>query len=294
MDKISDLSNQLANLSDEELLTILFDSSTMYSNEAIQTAKIIAELRGLVSKFNDIEFKVITTDGRENGRLNVLNLKDLFLKKLINEESLLYVESKNQWFTLKEIFNIDYWEPGDKQVNFRNESSINTTNNTTNDLTDELKNQITEQSQENHSINNTNINASRYEGVGGWLGFFVFSLLFCRPFGLVMTNANLQYAPQNVAKFWLVAGLIDVGLGVIVALILLCQFRLAPLITKIYLLFVIIGSILFPFLATAVLGNSVKIRLGEMIASMVIPISLTIVWLIYFSVSKRVKATYKS
>lgn len=301
MDKINDLSNQLANLSDKELLTILYDSSKMYSDEAIRNAKIIAEFRGLISNFDDLVFKVITTDGRENEQIHVLTLKDLFLKNLINDESLLFVESKNQWFPLKQVFNTEYWKIEDEEIAIlRKKDSSNAINSSTNDLSDGLKNHITETEdvQKNQPANIVNVNniPSHYSRVGGWLSFFIFLLLVLRPpFGLVGTMAKADYLPTEIAKLLFTVSVVDVGLGVIVGLILLIsRSRLAPIIAQIYLVIVLLSSILLPFIANSVLGNKLATKPGDIFASIIVSAPLTIIWLIYFSVSKRVKATYKS
>src|SRR4051794_5868281 len=108
MDKTNDLETRLLSLSDKEIFELISDDSKMYSDEAVETARQIAHIRGLVSEFGE-EFKVITAGGRENGPLDALIIKGLFLKKLINSESLLYIESRQQWLPLREVFDITRW-----------------------------------------------------------------------------------------------------------------------------------------------------------------------------------------
>src|SRR5438128_1321914 len=103
MDKANDLETRLLSLSDREIFEIVSEDSKMYSDEAVETAREIARMRGLVSELGE-EFKVITAGGRENGPLDALLIKGLFSKKLINPESLLYVEARQQWLPLREVF----------------------------------------------------------------------------------------------------------------------------------------------------------------------------------------------
>ena len=43
----------------------------------------------------DTEYKIITTSGRENGPLDVDTIRGLFVRKLIDENTLVFVASRN-------------------------------------------------------------------------------------------------------------------------------------------------------------------------------------------------------
>lgn len=104
------LENSLLNSSDEQLLQIISNSANLYRDEVIQLAIGIAKSRGLISNYPDKEFKVITAGGRENGPLDVELIKEIYLKDLINDESLVHVSSCNQWLSLKNVFDTTRWK----------------------------------------------------------------------------------------------------------------------------------------------------------------------------------------
>src|SRR6266496_2054267 len=108
-DLTSGLLSRLADMSDNELLRIINDRPEMYRDEVLQMARTLARRRGLIIDLEDKEFKVITAGGHEQGPLDVLVIKDLYLKKSISRESLVHVASRNQWLPLNEVFNVDRW-----------------------------------------------------------------------------------------------------------------------------------------------------------------------------------------
>ncbi len=56
-----------------------------------------------------VEYKIITAGGRENGPLDVDTIRDLFNRKLINADTLVFDPSLNQWKRLADVFNITGW-----------------------------------------------------------------------------------------------------------------------------------------------------------------------------------------
>lgn len=57
----------------------------------------------------NVEYKIITAGGRENGPLDVDTIRDLFDRKLINSDTLVFDPSLNQWRRLADVFNITNW-----------------------------------------------------------------------------------------------------------------------------------------------------------------------------------------
>ncbi len=329
MDKTNDLSIRLAHLSDKELLQVLSDNSKIYSDEAIQTVQQIAHSRGLLSNFANNEFKVITTGGRENGPFDVITIKDLFLKKLINEESLLYVDSQGQWLSLQEVFNTTLWTTKDEEVkeivDLTNESYVNSAKITA--RPDKLKtgNPKTAKPEKKQSANIVDANTvseipSQYSGVGGWLKVFVYFLLLVRLFGLIVLNNQLDRSPPTIRNFALTIGIIDYAIGVIIALLLVFKAKKVVFVVKIYLICLPIINLIFLF--SAIFGGKdikflmadkvfllsyqaigvILIQITTMgrfiviqpnIAQTLFLICLATIWYLYFTFSKRVKATYE-
>ncbi len=102
--------NHLLNSSDAELLQMLDNNQYLYHNEVIEDAQQVANSRGLISHYPDKEFNVITKDGRESGSVGVEAIKEIYLKNLITDESIVHVNSRSQWFPLKDVFDTNAWK----------------------------------------------------------------------------------------------------------------------------------------------------------------------------------------
>lgn len=61
----------------------------------------------------DAEYKIVTAGGRENGPLDVDTIRGLYLRKLIDENTLVFSPSRNQWARLAEVFDVAEWSAED-------------------------------------------------------------------------------------------------------------------------------------------------------------------------------------
>lgn len=61
---------------------------------------------------NDAFFSAVTLDGKELKNLNADQIKDLFLKRQINQNSLVFSPETQSWTMLKRIFDISQWISG--------------------------------------------------------------------------------------------------------------------------------------------------------------------------------------
>lgn len=114
------LQNHLLNASNTELLQVINNSGNLYRTEVVHYAQEVARSKGLISSYPDIEFKVITTGGRENGPLDAGLIKEIYLKGLINDETLVHVDSCSKWLPLREVLTTNGW----KQTNIDEDSEF--------------------------------------------------------------------------------------------------------------------------------------------------------------------------
>jgi hypothetical protein len=104
------LATRLQASTDQELLEMISNADNLYRNEVIELAREIGLSRGLISNFPDEEFKLITAGGRENGPLDVVLIKEIYLKGSIHNDTLVYVNSIHRWFPVKDVFDIQNWK----------------------------------------------------------------------------------------------------------------------------------------------------------------------------------------
>ncbi|HEY0319337.1 MAG TPA: DUF4199 domain-containing protein [Pyrinomonadaceae bacterium] len=58
----------------------------------------------------DVEYKIITAGGRENGPLDVDTIRDLFNRNLVNNETLVFDPLVETWCPLADVFDVTEWE----------------------------------------------------------------------------------------------------------------------------------------------------------------------------------------
>jgi hypothetical protein len=110
---------------DQELLEMISNADNLYRKEVTELAREIGISRGLISNFPDEEFKLITAGGRENGPLDVVLIKEIYLKGAINNDTLVYVNSIHRWFPLKEVFPTENWNQANQNQESENPTNIN-------------------------------------------------------------------------------------------------------------------------------------------------------------------------
>jgi len=130
---------------------------------------------------------------------------------------------------------------------------------------------------------------SKKLGIGGWLTLFVFWLTAVRPFMLFVSESSLRDGPQATYDFFLYTGLVNVGLGFLVGLFFFSAHRRAPLVAQIYLVSLVIWNLVTPLI---VFRGDMKMWLPQIISAAIVAAIFIVPWIVYFSVSKRVKATY--
>lgn len=113
----TDIQAELSGLSDDDLLKLITNPSPLHRDEVQKVAKQVAAVRGLISQFPDNEFKVITAGGRENGPLDISLIKDLFTSGLIDEKTLVFVESVGSWHPLDRVFECQKWNSRPPETN---------------------------------------------------------------------------------------------------------------------------------------------------------------------------------
>jgi hypothetical protein len=343
MDKANDLETRLLSLSDREIFEIVSEDSKMYSDEAVETAREIARLRGLVSDLGD-EFKVITAGGRENGPLDALLIKGLFSKKLINPESLLYVESRQQWLPLREVFDITRWNV---DPNYQTAKTINlTAKPVVTEAPPKIETVKTQAPQADAPIIETStrtgqssveksseerlpafiahnlgdVSLASYRGAGGWLLLFAVFMVIWRLYGILLLQTQLLAGPRNVYNFGMTVVAIEYVVGLFAVILLLFESRQAVLVTKIYLagllvfnIALLILSILGGGVASVLSSDKIYLTSGEHLINVLKQIALgrfivldpsivhtafvavlVIFAFLYFSTSRRVRATYFS
>ena len=108
---MKELRKKISNLSDEEITRMLNSSSGVYRDEALTVAKRVQEMRRIPLEAAE-EYKVITTGGRENGPFDTSIIRQLYLDELIDKETLIYVQSANQWRPISSVFPIEAVDTG--------------------------------------------------------------------------------------------------------------------------------------------------------------------------------------
>lgn len=338
MDKANDLETRLLSLSDREIFEIVSEDSKMYSDEAVETAREIARMRGLVSELGE-EFKVITAGGRENGPLDALLIKGLFSKKLINPESLLYVESRQQWLPLREVFDITRWNV---DPTYQTAKSINLpARPIVTEAPPKIETVKTQAPQAGAPIVENSTSAGKsseerlpafiahnlgdaslatYSGAGGWLLLFAVFMVIWRLYGILLLQTQLLAGPRNVYNFGMAVVAVEYIFGLFAVILLLFESRQAVLVAKIYLIGLLVFNIALLVIAiqggeTASVLSTDKIYLasGEHFINVLKQIGLgrfivlepslvhtifvalfVVLALLYFSKSRRVRATYLS
>jgi len=108
----SSWAERLRGMSDDALLQMLGDDPGKYPTSAFEGAKSEAEARGLLCKLGDTAFKVVVGGSQPTGPLNAAQVKAMFLRGDVNDNSLVYVQSKGRWLFLSAVFDSSFWKKG--------------------------------------------------------------------------------------------------------------------------------------------------------------------------------------
>src|SRR2546423_5989654 len=108
----SSWAERLRGMSDDALLQMLGDDPGKHPASAFEGAKSEAEARGLLSKLGDTAFKVVVGGSQPTGPLNAAQVKAMFLRGDVNDNSLVYVQSKGRWLFLSAVFDSSFWKKG--------------------------------------------------------------------------------------------------------------------------------------------------------------------------------------
>lgn len=147
----------------------------------------------------------------------------------------------------------------------------------------------------------------RTEGVDGWLLLFVVGQMVLRPIQTVIALTSSSTNPSQIAdRFPVTASLMNlerilivgsVGLGVVVAFYLLRTGHPgAVMLAKIYLVANPVATIALTLLYySSDLPEDAKIQfIPQQFAVMVLSIVVSLIWFLYFTKSRRIRATYYS
>ena len=229
-----------------------------------------------LADYSDLNFKVITRDGKEKGPLNEEKIHKLYSQGHIDEDSLIFVPSGNKWHKLSDVFELSQWEDiDDSDVSPKNQANI--------------------QGEEEQS---------KYNGVGGWLLLFCVGLTILGP---LITFGNLSNGLTEARKIAdrfpsfktviLIDSILSLALmafSIYAGVALWTVKSNAVKIAKNYLFAILCYSILaLPLIHSANLpteANDVMMRQDIMGAFRAI--IYVLVWNTYLNRSKRVKATY--
>ncbi len=138
---------------------------------------------------------------------------------------------------------------------------------------------------------------SRYKGIRGWLlvfilvqsvGLAIYIALYV--VGLIVSYlADIRVTGESTPTplIWLRIWEVTTILALLIVVVLLSKIRIAPLLTKIYMAV----SILINFAALFLLPIGSK-SIYPSKTSLALHLAYSVIWFLYFSFSKRVKATY--
>lgn len=161
---------------------------------------------------------------------------------------------------------------------------------------------------------------------GGWTKAFALYLMFVGLTSIAISDAFLAYSSPTVHKFWMILQTSISVFGILVGAMLRVSSspsRFAPLLVKVYLTIILLLNLIFLFLEIVgscsicfdglitshtkfVFHYSVRVFWDQLIPAVLgrfvtpapnilqtlIVVSWVIIWFLYFSYSKRVKATY--
>ncbi len=303
------MDDKLATLKDEQLLEMLAEEG-LYRDEVIERVRLISQERGLLSKFDQKEFKVIQDDGQDVGPLDVFRIRDLFQRHLLHGTSLLFVDSLNRWIFLSDVFETSLWLTDDltpKVVEERSGSEIAETAVTRKaSVGDHGLSTDTLPDSSDSPTPTSNSRDSGLKGVGGWLLWFIIGQLVCRPLQFIgtLSGPNSVNASQIADRFPFTATLINIEkivmiasivFGVIVAAALLRTDDSRPVtLAKVYLVANTVFSLLLAILySTNDLPDRARSELiTQGVSNLVVTSILCGIWFLYFTKSRRVRLTY--
>ncbi|HEV2705127.1 MAG TPA: DUF2569 family protein [Pyrinomonadaceae bacterium] len=312
-------------ISDDDLLTIISNPGD-YNVEVVDGARLEAQLRGLVGRFDDAEYKTITPDGREHTHLDVVTLKGLYLSGFLNRESPVFVASQNQWLPLAQVFDVSRWQatgevtppsisPGETGTPRARTPRTQTTVQDTYLGADFPLQQpaplatsgaLPPTTYANSPVSAAQLSGlsaySEYKGVGGWLAFFIVWQLACRPLSMcgAMMNGTTNFPLTSTLTSFLVgvSHVLNFGtfvFGVIVGVSLLRSTDASVVeLTKKYLI-ALLGVTVFDILLIALTDLPWFFKgpaLGQAFSTAFITGIYVLIWYQYFTKSKRVQATY--
>lgn len=304
------MDDRFATLKDEQLLEMLAEQG-LYRDEVIERVRQISRRRGLISNFDQMAFRVIRADGQDVGPLDALGIRDLFQQHSLLDTSLLYVDSLNRWTPLSEVFETSFWVVGDATLSPAKgpieprlaETAITKSSDSPNDFD---SSPTTPPNPLDTTPQTSNSQDASLKGVGGWLLWFIIGQLVCRPLQFVgtLSGPNSANASQIADRFPFTATVINIekivmiasiALGVIVALALLRTDDSRPVtLAKIYLVANTVFSLLLAILySTNDLPDKARSDLiTQGISNLVVTSILCGIWFLYFTKSRRVRATY--
>lgn len=314
-------------ISDDDLLTII-GSPGDYSAEVVDGARLEAQLRGLIGRFADAEYKTLTPDGQEHAHVDVVTLKGLYLSGFLNRDAPVYVASEKRWLPLAQVFDVSRWEASGETFRPQtqqgepggapHQSMPPPTQTALRDAylgagfgVPQSQPLATSGALPPTTYANTAASATptpapplypEYKGVGGWLALFIVWQLACRPltFCGAMASENARFPHRYpMASFILgLEGLLNFGtllFGIIVGVALLRSTDESVVnLTKKYLL-TLLGVSVFEIILRALTDLPWFFKgpaLGQAISGAFFTGIYVLIWHQYFTKSKRVQATY--
>ena len=167
--------------------------------------------------------------------------------------------------------------------------------------------ELTESEEQIKTENVLNDKQFKYVGIGGWLAFFIFCNLVFMPLSYIGTFASeynttkdllTKYPSLSImmSLFYIevFVGVIIIIFGIFGCIMLIKINRIAVPSIRIYLVAKVIGTIII-IITLFTLGlpqEFAQAMAKEMIPNLIGNCVMSGIWLMYFSVSKRVKATY--
>jgi hypothetical protein len=318
---MSDEINAGGVISDDDLLTIIGNPGD-YSAEVIDGARLEAQLRGLIGRFDDEEYKIVRPDGGERLHLDVVTLKGLYLAGYLNRESPIFVASQNRWLPLAQVFDVSRWqatgeeslpripsgEPGTARPRRRQQTTLRDRDRGADFPTPQQaplvpSGALPPTTYANTAASSTTLsgisNYSEYKGVGGWLALFIVWQVACRPVSACIGTANdfsQLYPTMGFITALIIAlnfGTLAFGVLIGIGLLRNTDASIVEL-TKKYLL-TQLGVAVLTVLLTAIadLPWFAKERAFSVALSSAFFATIYVgVWYQYFTKSKRVQATY--